>query len=221
VSDIFNEIDEDLRAERAKKLLQRYGGLLVAAVVLAVAGVGGFQAWKYYEAKQTTRIADTFIAAMRQADGPAGPGRQAALAGFAAVAAGNNAGYRTLARLREAALMADSGQLPGALALYDAIAADGSVDRLLRDLASLEWAMHQVDSGDPALVAARLGPLAAPDNPWHALAQEEQALLALRQGNKAAARDLLNRLAQDVTAPDGLRGRANALLARLGDPVGS
>jgi hypothetical protein len=80
----------------------------------------------------------------------------------------------------------------------------------------LQSALHQIDKGDPAAVAAQLQPLAAPDNPWHALAEEAQALLDLRQGRTDAARDTLKRLTQDITAPDGVRARANGLLARLG-----
>lgn len=219
MSDIFDEINEDLRAERARKLLQRYGGLLFGAAVLVVAAAGGWEAWKAYQARQTARIAEIYLTAMRSADDPAVSDHGAALAGFTQVAGMDNAGYRTLARLRAAALKADAGDIAGALALYDAVASDGSADKLLRDLASLEWAMHEIDTGDPGLIAARLGPLAAPDNPWHTLAEEQQALLALRQGKRDDARAILRRLAADVTAPDGVRGRANGLLARLGDPA--
>ena len=48
------------------------------------------------------------------------------------------------------------------------------------------------------------------------LAAETQALLAIRQSKPDAARNILKRLSQDVTAPDGVRGRANGLLAQLG-----
>ncbi len=214
--DIFDEVDQDLRADRAKKLLQRYGGVLIGAALLVVAAVGGWQAWKWYEARQAARVADIYLAALRTADGPAGPARQDAVAGFAQAAAQGGAGYRSIARLREAALKADTGDLPTALALWDQVANDSAADRLLRDLASLEWANHQIDKGDPAPVEARLSSLAAPENPWHPLAEESQALLALRQGHNDAARDTLKRLAQDVTAPEGVRNRANGLLGRLG-----
>jgi len=216
VSDIFDEVDEELRAERAKKLLQRYAGLIVGAAVLLVAAVGAWKAMQWYQARETARVADAYLAAMREADSPGAPEHAAALAGFAQVAGQGMPGYRTLARLRAAALKADSGDLPTALALWNDVAADNSADRLLRDLASLEWALHQVDSGDPALVAARLAPLATPENPWHPLAEETQAMLALRQGKTAEARDTLKRLAQDVTATEGVRRRANGLLAELG-----
>jgi hypothetical protein len=100
--------------------------------------------------------------------------------------------------------------------LWDQVAGDSSVDPLLRDLASLLWAQNQIDQGDPALIEARLKPLAAAGNPWHAMAEEQLALLDLRQGRKEQARTTLQHLAQDATAPSGVRGRASGLLARLG-----
>jgi hypothetical protein len=208
VPDIFDEVDEDLRADRARKMLQRYGGLLVFAAVLVVAGAGGWQAWKSHEAKQTAKVAQEFLTALDSAAGPPGDGRTAAALELANVARDGNAGYRTLARLRDAALQADSGETAGAEALWMQVA---------NDVAVLQSVLHQIDNGDPATLDARLKPLAAPDNPWHALAEEAQAMIDLRQGHNDAARDTLKRLAQDVTAPDGVRGRANGLLARLGE----
>ncbi len=213
--DIFDEVEEDLRAERARRFFSRYGGLLIALVVVAVAATAGFEVWRNYHSRDVARISDQYVAAMRAAD-TARPDNAALGLQFEHVAVEAGPGYRTLARLRLAALKADAGDLPGASALWDQVAADGSADTLLRDLANLQWALHHVDSGDPALVDARLRPLAAPENAWHALAEEAQAMLALRQGKPDAARDTLKQLAQDAKAPDGVRGRANGLLARLG-----
>ncbi len=214
--DIFDEVEEDLRAERARALLTRYGGALIGAAVLVVAAAGGWRVWQWYDSKQVAVIADTYLAASQTADTQKGPGRDAALAQFAEVAAKGRSGYRSLARLREAGLKADAGDLAGASALWDAVAGDGAADPLLRDLASLQWAIHQVDSGDPAQVAARLAPLALPTSPWHPLAEEAQALLELRQGKTAAARATLTTLAQDMMAPRGVRQRAAGLLERIG-----
>jgi len=213
--DIFDEVEEDLRADRARRLLRRYGGLLLVAVVCVLLGVGAFQGWRGWRARETSRIANDFLAAMTIADG-AEVARQGAAPGFEKVAIDANAGYTTLARLRLAALKADSGDMPDALALWDSVSRDTSADLLLRDLATLRWAMHQIDRGDPATIDARLRPLLTQSNPWHALAQEGEALLALRRGDDTAARESLKRLAQDATAPDGVRGRANGLLSRLG-----
>ena len=96
------------------------------------------------------------------------------------------------------------------------VPADASADPLLRDLANLQWALHQIDTADPAVVQARLEPLAAATSPFHALATEGLAMLELRRGHEDKARDLLKSLAQDVTTPQGVRQRAQGLLGQLG-----
>jgi hypothetical protein len=215
VPDIFDEVQEDLRAERARGLLKRFGGLLIVALILVLAGVGGWEAWQQYKGRLAQREAAQYLAAQSIADGVQ-TGRAGALPQFAAISAEAGPGYRTLARLRAAAIKADTGDAAGAAALWNDIANDTQADPLLRDLASLDWALHQIDAGDPAAVSARLQPLSLPLNPWHALAQEAQALLALRQGQTDAARSLLKSLSADPTAPDGVRARAGGLLQRLG-----
>jgi hypothetical protein len=214
--DIFDEVEEDLRADRAKLLLKQYGPWLVAAAVVVVAAVAAWRAWQWYEAQQTAAVAESYIAAMKASDTQKGTGRLDAVPAFLSIAEKAGPGYRTLARLHAAALKADSGDLAGAGALWDAVAADSSADPLLRDLANLQWALHQIDTGDPAAVEARLQPLAAPTNPWRSLAQEGLAMLDLRRGMTAKAREALKSLAQDITAPEGVRRRADGLLERLG-----
>jgi hypothetical protein len=220
VPDIFDEVEEDLRAERNRRLLRRYGGVAVLAAVLTVAAVGGWQVWRWNSVRQARVVAADFIVAADQAAAvpPSGtsPARQAAIDGFAKVAQGGHEGYRTLARFREAALKQDAGDKKGAAELWDQVAADTDADPLLRDLANLLWADHQLDEGDSAAVAARLAPLAQQTNPWHPLAQEAQALLALRLGHTDEARTTLRNLQQDSMATDAVRQRASGLLARLG-----
>jgi hypothetical protein len=216
VSDIFAEVDEDLRADRAQQMLRKYGGALFAAALVVIAAVAGWQAWKAHQAREAARLGGIFLEALDGAAGPAGPAREKALAELAQVAREGGAGYRTLARMREASLRFDAGEKDAALGLWDQAAQDGSADPLLRDLASLMWVWHQIDTGPPAALRARLAPLAAPENAWRPLAEEAQALLDIREGHKDAARDTLRRLSQDSNAPDGVRGRAGGLLARLG-----
>lgn len=220
MADIFDEVEEDLRADRARLLLRNYGGWLVAAAVLVVVVAGAWQAWQWYAAKQGAGIAGNYLAAMHVADIGKGAARQAAVPAFVTLADKAGAGYRSLARLQAAGLKADAGDLPGASALWDQVAGDSGADPLLRDVANLQWATHQIDAGDPATVAKRLAVLAAPTSPWHALAQEAQAMLDLRQGKTDAARDTLKLLAQDATAPDGVRRRAEGVLERLGGATG-
>lgn len=218
--DIFDEVDEDLRAERAQRLLKKYGWVIVAAGLAVVGIAAGWQGWEWWQHRRDLTAASAFLTAMDTAQA-AGPGsdpttRQRAIQAFEQVAASAPDGYRTLARLRLAALMAEGGNVAGAAAIYDQIAADSSADPLLRELANLLWAQCQLGTADPNLLQARLKALAATDNPWHPLADEQLALLDLRQGHVAAAKETLQRLAEDPSLPQDLRGRASGLLARLG-----
>jgi hypothetical protein len=216
VVDIFDEIDEELRAERAQRLLRRYAGLIVVVALLIVGSAAGWEAWRYYQAKQDMLAAQHYMGAVGLANSPGAGGNQAIINGdFETLASTAPEGYRTLSRLQGAAFKAQHGDLKAALDLWNAVATDTSADPLLRDLATLLLCQHQIDTGDPALLAARLKALAEPGNAWRPLAQEQLALLDLRQGKTEAAKTALRALVQDVTAPNGVRERAAALLAQL------
>ena len=213
--DIFDEVEEDLRAERAEKLFKKYAWLIIATAVAIVGGVAGWQLWNRWQFQQDAAAASRFIAAQTALEQPA-PGAAPPIATLDQLAASGPQGYKTLARLQAAAVKANSGDLPGALALWNEVAADTNADRLLRDLASLTAAMRQIDRGDPVQLQARLEPLAVAGNPWSALAKEQLAILDLRQGKIEDAKTKLKALTSDFDAPAGLRARAAALLAGLG-----
>jgi hypothetical protein len=208
VPDIFDEVEEDLRAERYKRLWQRYGWVLAVAGIACIAGAGGWQYWRWQQQQAAERTAAALIEALRD------PAAEAAA--LAAVARDGAAGPRTLARLAEAARRASTGRGADAIPLWQAVAADAQADPLYRDLAGLLLATHTLDTAPPEELAARLAPLATPANPWRHLAAEQQALLATRTGDRAGAITRLRALATDETAPAGVRARAEQMLAVLG-----
>ena len=99
MADIFREVDEEVRAERAKELWRKYGAFVVGAAVLAVLAVGGFQLWKHMQAEAAAEASLRLEEAAVLADGekPAD-----AAAAFAAVAA-EGGGPGLLAQFGEAA----------------------------------------------------------------------------------------------------------------------
>ena len=213
--DIFDEVNEDLRAERAEKLLKKYAWLLVAVAVGVIAAAAGWQLWTRWQSQKDEAAAVRYVAAQNAIEQP-GAAKTDQLPALDQLAATAPEGYRTLARLRAAGLKADAGDPQGATALWNEVAADAKADPLLRDLATLQATQRELDHGDPAQIEARLKPLADFANPWSALAREQLAMLDLRQGKPDDARKTLQMLAVDIGAPSGLRARASALLASLG-----
>jgi hypothetical protein len=215
VVDIFDEVEEDLRAERAAKLLKKYAWLIIALAVGVVGASAAWQLWSRYQRQQDAATASRFVAAQSATDQP-GVAKPDQIAILDQLAATGPEGYKTLARLRAAGLKADAGDLQGAEALWNAVSADSSADHLLRDFASLMAIAREIDHGDPGQLEARLKPLAEPSNPWSSLAREQLAMLDLRLGKVDEARKTLQALSIDIMAPSGLRQRASALLTGLG-----
>ena len=213
MSDIFKEVDEELRQEHYAKLWKKYGSYIIAAAVAIVLASGGYTVWKDWRQSRQAEYGARFLESLSLASRGE---REKALEGFAALARDANTGYATLARFEEAALLARGGDLDGAIAVYEALAADSSVDRIYRDLAVIHIALHRFDAADPVEIMDRLAPLVADDNPWRFSAMELTALAARRAGDSGKARDLLQRITDDTAASPGLRARATELLAAIG-----
>lgn len=213
MADILDEVEGDYRAERTAALLRRWGGVLAGALLLVLAGVGAWQGWQWWQARQAGAAATEYLAVHRATEAE-GADLKAAADRFAALADGPAAGYRTLARLRAAALLAETGDRDGARALWDRVAREAA-DPIYRDLGALLWALHGLDLEAPDALAARLEPLAREGGTWRASARELLAVVALRRGDAPAAREALARLAADVAAPPGVRERARRLAAGI------
>ena len=217
VPDIFDEVNEDLRAERARRLFQRYGFVLAIALVLVVAGVAGWQVWQSRQRGAREAVAARFITAMQQSAATS-PDRAQSATTFSDIATDGPTGYRALARLQEAADKSRAGDLPAALAIWNEISADEKTDPSLRRVADLLWVQHEIDTGEPALIEGRLQALVAPDQPWRPLALEARAWLKLRTGDNDGATTALREIIAMPNAPPGVRARANGLLTKLGAP---
>lgn len=212
MSDIFREVDEEVRHERLFKLWRKYGNYVVAAVVAVALGVGGSVGWKQYRLNQGLAEGAEFaatLALLREG--------QPALAAerFAVLADDAGAGYAALARLREAEALAAAGDTDGALAALERLAADDRADRALRDLAGLLAVLQMIDGGASDALGQRLEPLMQDGSSWRASARELGALVAFRRGERARAREIFTGLAADASAPAAVRGRAAEFLAIL------
>ena len=99
MSELFDEIDEEVRREQLKKLWDRYSIYFIALMVLVVAAVGGWRGYQYLEAKKAAEAGAIFEKAVELSE----QGKHAeAETAFADLAAKAPSGYRTLARLRAA-----------------------------------------------------------------------------------------------------------------------
>jgi hypothetical protein len=211
VSEIFDEVNEEVRREQLKKLWDQYSIFIIAAALLIVAAVGGWRGYQYLEAKKAAEAGAAFDKAVELSEQNKHAEAEAA---FAALAAKAPSGYRMLARLRIAAEVATRDP-KGAAKLYDEIAADGSVGAPERDLARIRAAELMVDTADYPGMLQRLETSTTPDATFRHTARELLALSAWRANDTTAARKWLDLIANDGETPPSLRSRAEALQALL------
>ncbi|MBN9009240.1 MAG: tetratricopeptide repeat protein [Rhizobiales bacterium] len=219
MSDIFREVDDDLRREQLKRMWDRYGTYVIALAVLIVVVTAG---WRFYEYWQDTRAqasGDRFVAALRLAD----DGKHAeAAAALDELVKDGSGGYPLLATFRSAAEKAAAGDDKGAVAAYDAAASASGAPALVRDLARLRAALLLVGTASLDDLKARIGDLADPNSGWRHSAREILGLVAYRNGDLAGARKYYEDIATDQQTPSDMRQRADFMLsvfdARLGVP---
>ncbi len=207
MADIFQEVDEEVRRERLEKLWKRYGNLVIAACILVVVAVGAWRGYEWWQNKKAVESGAAFEAAVALAE--AGK-HQDAEAAFAKLAADGSAGYRPLARLREAAELAHTDKA-AAVKAYDEIAADKSAGAVIDELAALRAGFLLVDTAPYSEIRARLEPLTGADKTFRHSARELLALSAWKSGDMTAARQWADMIITDPQTPQGTRTRAEML----------
>ena len=211
MTEIFNEIDDELRREQVQRIWSRYSALIIAVVILVIAAAGGWRGYQYLQAQKATEASSSFEAAAALADQNKHAEAEAAFTKLAETAP---LGYRNLSRLRAAAEAAKH-DVSAAVKLYDAIAADSGFSSAERDLARVRAAGLLVHTDTYNNMLRRLEPATAPEATFRHTARELLALSAWRNDDTTAARKWLDMISEDGQTPSSLRNRAAALQALL------
>lgn len=208
MADIFREVDEEVRQDRALALWKKYQNVIITAAALIVLAAGGWRFWQAQQLKAAYVADEKLQAAMALSrEGKA----QEAEAEFVALAKDAPAGYAAIARLRAAGELTAKDR-KGAVAAFDAIAADAGFDPLFRDAARLRAGMIRVDDADMKEIEQRLSPLAAAGRPFRSSARELLALAALKFGDLEVAGRWLDQIVTDSESPGAMKQRAEAFL---------
>lgn len=208
----LREVDEAVRQERYKKLWDQYGVYALGLAALIVAGVAAYKGWAYWQERQAQAAGAKFSEALTMLDGADATKAKDVIA---LLAEEGPPGYRVLARFQLAAAEAKAGDIDKAVADYDALASDSSVDEILRGHATLQAAALRLDRTDYAEMERRLKDLAEGDSAWRFSARELLGLSAYRLNNMREAEKQFGALVGDQGTPPNLRERADMMLALI------
>lgn len=217
MSDNFiREIDEEVRRDRIADLWKKYSTLIIGALVLVVAAVGGWRFWEWRQEQAAQAVSARFEQAMRASREQRGEEAERELAEITRQTGAP--GYALVARFRLAAELAKRDASEGAKA-FDALSADAAAPPLLRDVARLRSGLLKVDTTPYAELRPALEPLAASNQTFRHTAREMLGVSALRAKNFEEAGRWFDQIVVDREAPQSLRQRVDLYLAlvRAGD----
>ncbi len=206
MTDIFREVEEEVRRERYQQLWKKYGDYVIAGAALLVICAAAFQLWRVYEQRQKAGASEAYVAAQQLLD----QGRSSeAAAAFSKIEETAPAGYAQLALLQKANALYASGDVPEAVDIYKQIAAKDDV--LLAPMARLRAAWATVETAPRADIKALIEPLADESSPWHPMAREILAYADYHAGNAAKALKEYQNVAKDSNSPAEVRRRASVM----------
>lgn len=204
----IREVNEEIRQERVRAIWKRYGIVIIVFVSLIILGTIGYVVWERIAAGRSAADGDRLIAAQELVSNGDFAGAETALA---ALADDGTAQYPVIARLHLAGAQLQAGDTAAAVATYDAVTADTSASRPLRDIAAIRAAYILVDEGTAEDVRQRAEALTGEDEPLRHPALEAIGLALWKAGDYAGASPFFGQLVDDFSTPAGMAERARMM----------
>ena len=205
----IEEVTEEVRRDRLYGLLRRYGWIAVLAIVLIVGGTSYSEYRKAQIRGKAEALGDSMIAALGADESAA---RAVALAEIDA----DSPAAKAVLRLMTAAEQSSAGEDELAAETLNAIALDGGVPEVYRQIAQFKSLTQQGDSTPLAERRQALESMANPGSPMRLLATEQLALIDVEQGDAQAAITRYQAILSDAEVTSGLQQRALQVIVALG-----
>jgi hypothetical protein len=208
LSDLFEEVEEQLRSDRYRALALKALPWVLGLAAVALVAALGWWGWQTYTRKQDAKASDEYAAAL---DDMAQGRQPQAEKLWTEVSKSPSRAYKSLALMQLGGLALSDKKTPQAVKFFDQ-AADAAPDPIIGDAARLKSAFALLDTAPAKELEARLAPLMKDGRPYRAQAREALAFTKLMAGDMAGARSNFLLISQSLDAPPGARERAQAAI---------
>lgn len=218
MSDVFEEVNDDIRRDNMTKLWKRFGPWVIGVCVLIIAAVGGSQFYENYQVSQAVSASvayQDYVDALGE-DGATGASGTEQLA---VVEQSGHAGYIFLSKMSQADAYARDKNLIEAVKLYDTIASNSALQQNDRDVASIKAAYLLVDGATLDDIKARVANINVVENAFRFQARELIALSAYKNKDFKQSNQVFSELSQNAQTPDSIRARASNVLLLLASKI--
>lgn len=203
------EVNAEFRQEKALAFWRRYGFSIIGAIILFILMIVAYQIYHHEQIKKGGSIGDAFVKSLDFADK-----RQfdEAIKQLEDVKASHFGGYPFLARLHEASLFMEKGDVVKSVEAFDSVAADEKAPQILRKVAKVRAAYILVDTGTLEDVKKRVKDMANDIDPMRMLAREALGLAAYKAGKIDEAVDYFQKISTESALGSKVTDRARIML---------
>ena len=206
---LFREVDEEVRQEQYKKPWEKFGNYFIGLCLAVVVVVAGFKGYQFWQKTQSEAAAVVYFDGLKNATGGKAEDAMRALAAI------DHSGFKQLASLQKAIVLAGQGKTKEAVEAFDAVAADSTVDPTLRDLAKIRAGYLLADTAKPDELLTRLGGFDKEGQVWRHAAREIFGIAAYRTADYEMADRYMNANFADPETPPDMRDRAQIMIQLL------
>lgn len=208
---IFEEVDEELRNEKFKQLINKYGGLIFSLLILALTVTIGYEKiaeWKIRKAEQSN-------VKYTQAINP-NSNYENNIVELENIVHTETGLYKDMAQLQIANILIDNNQKEKGIEVLEKISKDATVTEKIREIATIKLATFKIESVSYSELNEMLGNIANNGGAWSSMAKELLAMSAVYNKDFETARNIYNDLLSSEISDD-FKARINDMLTLLNE----
>lgn len=208
MTDLFEEVEEQLRSDRYRALVLKALPWILGLAAVALIAFFGYWGWEKYRTQQDAKASNEYAAgfeALQQGQ------KDKAVQLFSDVAKSPSRAYKSLALMQLGGIRLADKNTPEAVKLFDQ-SAEAAPDEVIGDAARLKSAFALLDTASEKDLEGRLTPLTKDGRPYRIQAREALGFAKLMAGDTAGARGEFVVISQSLDAGDAVRERAKAAM---------
>ena len=211
MSDIFQEVDEELREEKYKSIWRKYKYYLIGVLVLFVLAVSVNAFWKNYSLNEVNDRSERFFAALEMSQNDK-IGAISLLEEFSKEESGGSEYNTLLAKFNEASIRKSENDFSGALVIYEELI-NNNVSSFYVDYAKLSMAEMLISLNNKTEAKLILEELVSSSSDLIYIAMEYIGYIEINDGNIAEARIIFNNLVNDASTTSNMKNRSREILS--------
>jgi hypothetical protein len=211
VTDLFEEVEEQLRSDRYKQFARKALPWMLGIAAAALIATLGYWGYDSYRNRQIANASEQYSAAV---DAMVAGDKTKAQQLWTEVSKSDAKAYKALSLMHLGAFAMEARKPADAVKLFDEAAA-AAPDPIIGDAARLKSAFALLDTASLKDLEGRLKPLMEEGHPYRVQAREALAFAKLNAGDLAGARGEFVLISQSLDAQQGAQARAQAAIGLI------